>query len=107
MIAILLLVSDFLYFSAIADRDLIADKESMISLISPLRRTSVVIAFVAGVLMYQEKNWRAKAVCIATLLIGVYVLSLSPSPSRANTTDASIVPSSADHDPGTRSWERK
>lgn len=71
MIAILLLVSDFLYFSAIADR------QAMISLISPLRRTSVLIAFVAGVLMYQEKNWRAKAVCIVTLLIGVYVLSLS------------------------------
>ena len=29
--------------------------------------------------MYNEKNWRAKAVCIATLLIGVYVLSLSRS----------------------------
>ena len=73
MIAILLLVSDFLYFSAIAD------KQAMISLISPLRRTSVIIAFVAGVLIYKEKNWRAKGVCIATLLIGVYVLSLSRS----------------------------
>jgi transporter family protein len=73
MIAILLLVSDFLYFSAIADI------RAMISLISPLRRTSVLIAFIAGVLMYQEKNWRAKAVCIVMLLIGVYVLSLSRS----------------------------
>lgn len=73
MIAILLLVSDFLYFSAIADI------RAMISLISPLRRTSVLIAFIAGVLMYQEKNWRAKAVCIVMLLVGVYVLSLSRS----------------------------
>lgn len=73
MIAILLLVSDFLYFSAISDT------RAMISLISPLRRTSVLIAFMAGVLMYQEKNWRAKAVCIVMLLIGVYVLSLSRS----------------------------
>ncbi len=73
MIAVLLLVSDFLYFSAIAD------KHAMISLISPLRRTSVIIAFIAGVLMYREKNWRPKAVCIVTLLTGVYVLSLSPS----------------------------
>lgn len=71
MIAILLLVSDFLYFSAIAD------KQAMISLISPLRRTSVVIAFVAGILIYREKNWRAKAICIVTLLAGVYALSLS------------------------------
>lgn len=73
MIALLLLVSDFLYFSAIAD------KQAMISLISPLRRTSVIIAFIAGVVMYQEKNWRAKAVCIGTLLVGVYVLSMSKS----------------------------
>ena len=77
MIAILLLISDFLYFSAIADKDVVAHKQAMISLISPLRRTSVIIAFVAGVLMYQEKNWRPKAVCIATLLVGVYVLSCS------------------------------
>ena len=73
MIAVLLLVSDFLYFSAIAD------KQAMISLISPLRRTSVVIAFIAGILMYKEKNWRSKAVCIVTMLIGVYVLSFSKS----------------------------
>ena len=71
MIAILLLVSDFLYFSAISDI------RAMISLISPLRRTSVLIAFIAGVLLYQEKNWRAKAVCIVMLLVGVYILSLS------------------------------
>ena len=107
MIAILLLISDFLYFSAIADKDLIANKDSMISLISPLRRTSVIIAFVAGILMYQEKNWRAKSVCIATLLFGVYVLSLSPSPSRTTPADASIVPSSVLHKLETRSLERK
>ena len=101
MIAILLLISDFLYFSAIAD------KQAMISLISPLRRTSVVIAFVAGVLMYQEKNWRAKGVCIATLLVGVYVLSLAPSQPRANSADASQTPASVIHELGTRSLERK
>lgn len=71
MIAILLLVSDFLYFTAIAD------KQAMISLVSPLRRTSVVIAFVAGILVYGEKNWRAKAICIGAMLAGVYVLSLA------------------------------
>ena len=79
LIAVLLLVSDFLYFSAIAERDVLLNKSSLISLISPLRRTSVVIAFVAGILMYKEKNWRSKAVCIVTMLIGVYVLSLSKS----------------------------
>ncbi len=101
MIAILLLVSDFLYFSAIAD------KQAMISLISPLRRTSVIIAFVAGVLIYQEKNWRAKGVCVAALLIGVYVLSCAPSHPRASSADASQTPASVMHELGTRSLERK
>ncbi len=101
MIAILLLISDFLYFSAIAD------KQAMISLISPLRRTSVVIAFIAGILMYQEKNWRAKGVCIATILVGVYVLSLAPSHPRANSADASQAPASVIHELGNRSLERK
>lgn len=71
MIAILLLISDFMYFTAIEYEG------ALISLISPLRRTSVVIAFVAGIRMFGEKNWRPKAVCIASLLIGVYVLSFS------------------------------
>lgn len=101
MIAILLLISDFLYFSAIADQ------QAMISLISPLRRTSVVIAFGAGVLMYQEKNWRAKGVCITTILVGVYVLSLARSHLRANSADPSQTPASVIHEPGTRSLEQK
>jgi drug/metabolite transporter (DMT)-like permease len=71
MIAVLLLISDFMYFTAIEQPD------ALISVISPLRRTSVIIAFVAGVRVYGEKNWRPKAVCIASLLAGVYVLSLS------------------------------
>jgi len=71
MIAILLLVSDFMYFSAIEQKD------ALISVISPLRRTSVVIAFIAGVRIYGEKNWRPKALCIVSLLLGVYVLSLA------------------------------
>lgn len=71
MIAVLLLISDFLYFSAIEQPG------ALISVISPLRRTSVIIAFIAGVHVYGEKNWRPKAVCIASLLVGVYVLSLA------------------------------
>jgi drug/metabolite transporter (DMT)-like permease len=71
MIAILLLISDFMYFTAIEEQG------ALISVISPLRRTSVIIAFIAGVRLYGEKNWRPKAVCIASLLVGVYVLSLS------------------------------
>ncbi|MEY3175079.1 MAG: hypothetical protein RLZZ436_2993 [Planctomycetota bacterium] len=71
MIALLLLVSDFLYFSANEQPD------ALISVISPLRRTSVIIAFLAGIRLYGEKNWRIKACCLAGLLAGVVVISLS------------------------------
>jgi drug/metabolite transporter (DMT)-like permease len=71
MIAILLLISDFLYFTAIGIPG------GLISVISPLRRTSIVIAFIAGIRIYGEKNPVPKAVCIMSMLVGVYVLSLS------------------------------
>lgn len=71
MIAVLLLLSDFMYFTAIEKPD------ALISVISPLRRTSVVIAFIAGIRIYGEQNWRPKAACIATLLAGVYIISLN------------------------------
>ncbi|MEZ6124547.1 MAG: DMT family transporter [Planctomycetaceae bacterium] len=69
LIAILLLTADFLYFTAIRQPD------AMISLISPLRRTSVIIAFIAGIRLYGEQNWKLKSACLAVLLIGVWVVS--------------------------------
>lgn len=73
LIAVLLLISDFLYFAALKDPG------AMISLVSPVRRTSVIIAFLAGIRLYGERNWKPKAACIAGLLIGVFVLSRSRS----------------------------
>lgn len=71
MISILLLVSDFLYFTAIETPG------GLISVISPIRRTSIVIAFIAGIRIYGEKNPAPKAICIVSMLVGVYILSLS------------------------------
>ena len=71
MIAVLLLISDFLYFTAIESPG------GLISVISPLRRTSIVIAFIAGIRIYGEKNPLPKAICILSMLVGVCVLSLS------------------------------
>ena len=71
MIAILLLISDFLYFSANEQPN------ALISVISPLRRTSVIIAFLAGIRLYGEQNWRIKAVCLAGLMAGVLVISFA------------------------------
>lgn len=69
LIAITLLIADFSYFTALAEPN------ALISVISPLRRTSVVIAFLFGVLNLKEQNWKSKAVCIAAILVGVTLLS--------------------------------
>lgn len=70
MIALLLLVADYAYFRAVSDPD------ALISVISPLRRTSVIVAFLFGIVRLKEKNWKTKAPCVGTILLGVYLLSL-------------------------------
>lgn len=69
LIAIFLQISDFLYFTAIAEPD------SLISVISPLRRSSVIVSFLAGIRYFGELHWRPKAVCIAGMLTGIILLS--------------------------------
>ena len=68
MIGILLLVADFFYFQAVGQLD------SLISVISPLRRCAVLITFIGGVLAYKEKNFFPKLMCILVLLLGVVLL---------------------------------
>jgi transporter family protein len=69
MIAIALLIADFFYFTAIAQPG------AMISVISTLRRTSIVISFAIGILMMGEKNFQQKAACIAVMLLGVALVT--------------------------------
>jgi drug/metabolite transporter (DMT)-like permease len=69
LIAIFLLVADFAYFTALEDPD------ALLSIISPLRRVSMVIAFLFGIVRLKEQNWKAKAPCIAAILAGVFLLS--------------------------------
>ena len=73
LIAILLLLADYTYFVALAQPD------ALISVISPLRRTSIIIPFFFGIWFLQEVNWRAKLVCTMLLLTGVYLISLGSS----------------------------
>lgn len=68
-IAVTLLVADFLYFTALSD------PKALIAVISPLRRTSVVIPFVFGIVVLSEKNWQRKAILIALMLSGVVLIS--------------------------------
>lgn len=69
VIGITLLAADIFYFSAIAQPD------AMISLISPVRRTAVIISFLLGIFLFKERQIGAKAICIAGIIGGVILLS--------------------------------
>ena len=66
LIGISLLFADILYFTAVSQPD------ALISVISPLRRCSVLITFIGGVWLFHERSYaRAKVLCLAFLLVGV------------------------------------
>lgn len=65
----LLLAADLFYFSAVADPD------ALISVISTVRRCSVIVAFAISVQALGEGNARPKAVCITAILVGVLLLA--------------------------------
>lgn len=70
LIGVFLVVADFLYFNALSYHD------SLISIISSLRRGGVVISFVVGAVVFHEKNIRMKALFLAGILIGIVLISL-------------------------------
>jgi bacterial/archaeal transporter family protein len=65
LIALTLLVADFVYFSALRH------PEAMISLVSSLRRASTLIAFAGGILLFKEKNAVHKLPAVIGVLIGI------------------------------------
>jgi drug/metabolite transporter (DMT)-like permease len=69
LIAVFLLAADFVYFTAVAN------PEALISVISPIRRASVIVAFAFGILHLGELHWKAKSMCIAGILVGVVFLA--------------------------------
>ena len=68
LIAVLITLSDGLYFFALKDGD------ALLSVISMLRRCSVVITFVLGALIFKEKRIKDKALDLVVLLAGVTLL---------------------------------
>ncbi|MFI3281008.1 MAG: DMT family transporter [Rikenellaceae bacterium] len=67
-ISILLSCADFAYFYALAD------DEALISVVSMVRRSSVVVSFICGALLLREKNLRAKALDLVLIIIGMIFL---------------------------------
>ena len=65
LISIFICLADFAYFTSLSDTD------SMISVVSLVRRSSVIISFACGVLIFKERNLKAKVVDLALILLGM------------------------------------
>lgn len=70
LISVFLSVADFAYFTSLAQDD------SLISVVSMVRRGSVVVSFLCGALLFHEKNLRSKAVDLFLVLLGMLFLYL-------------------------------
>ena len=67
-VSLFLSTADFMYFYALSL------PAAMISIVSMVRRGSVVVSFLCGALFFHEKNLRAKSVDLALVLLGMIFL---------------------------------
>lgn len=67
-IGFFLIVADFFYFYALHI------PESMISIVSALRRGSVIVAFAFGAYLFKEKNIKTKTIYLMGILVGISLL---------------------------------
>ncbi len=70
LISLFVSAADFCYYHAL-------DAEgSMVAVVSMIRRSSVVVTFICGALLFGERNLRAKAVDMALILVGMVLLAI-------------------------------
>lgn len=68
LISVFLCVADFAYFTSLAQEG------ALISVVSMVRRGSVVVSFLCGALLFREKNLRSKALDLLLVLLGMLCL---------------------------------
>ncbi len=69
-VSVFLTIADFMYFYSLSL------PEAMISIVSMVRRGSVVVSFLFGAAFFHEKNLKAKAVDLALVLLGMIFLAI-------------------------------
>lgn len=69
-ISVFLVAADWIYFYALSFPD------SMISIVSMIRRSNVLVTFMAGALFFHEKNLKSKAIDLFLVLLGMIFLYL-------------------------------
>ena len=67
-VSVFLSTADFMYFYSLSLPD------AMISIVSMVRRGSVIVSFMCGAMFFHEKNLRAKAVDLVLVLLGMIFL---------------------------------
>lgn len=67
-VSVFLSTADFMYFYALSI------PAAMISIVSMIRRGSVIVSFLCGAMLFHEKNLKAKAVDLALVLLGMIFL---------------------------------
>ena len=68
MISIFISAADFAYLTALRQSD------SMISVVSLVRRSSVIVSFLCGAIIFKERNLKAKALDLAFILVGMILI---------------------------------
>lgn len=68
VISIFVSLSDFFYFFSLGDKD------AMLSIVSMLRRSSVIITFICGAILFKEQHVKQKSLSLLLLLIGMAIL---------------------------------
>ena len=67
-IAIFLTLADYAYFVSLAQ------SASMVSIVSMIRRSSVIVSFLCGALLFHEKNLKSKVIDLLLVLLGLFFL---------------------------------
>ena len=65
LISLFICMADFAYYTSLNQPD------SMISVVSLVRRSSVIVSFTCAAILFKEKNLRAKALDLAIILLGM------------------------------------
>ncbi len=70
LIGLFLIIADYLYFYALSNED------ALISIISALRRGSVLVTFLIGGLLFKEQNLKKKGLYLLGILTGILLITL-------------------------------
>ena len=67
-IAVFLTLADYAYFVSLAS------SASMVSIVSMIRRSSVIVSFLCGALLFHKKNLKSKVIDLILVLLGLFFL---------------------------------